>query len=471
MTVLQDLTAANTRIGNRLVNSAGTLAKNAFLNLGSWRDADVDRYINQISPTLSGIKLQASRSTIAFYKAMADLNGEDWTGVVSTASDVSTKALRRGVGSEIVYKRPFVDMRTALANGQSMTDAINAGALRAQQLASTEVQLARQNAGLKARNANDRIVGFIRTLSGMENCALCYVASTQRYTRGDLLPIHPGCDCGEMPIYGTQDPGQVINEVRLDAAHEAVNTRFGAWAADARTIDYRAIKIVEHGEMGPLLTVKGQSALGAGDVGELFGKSRVIGELSWSEKTAIGEYGANGYRFINAGLRNGWDKTTNRALSTFTDSDIREFQDWVTDIDNAMAKTALADDVVVMRGTSMPELAQLTDDQLIGMTITDAGFVSTTTGNVQYMIDNMLSYTNRGQVFEITVPKGSQGIDLNGLKLSKYEHEQELLLPRNTKLKITGVVEKRISFKGNELDSDGNPYTQRIIQAEVVPNA
>lgn len=471
MTVLQDLTAANTRIGNRLVNSAGTLAKNAFLNLGSWRDADVDRYINQIAPTLTGIKLQASRSTVAFYKAMADLNGEDWTGVVSTASDVSTKALRRGVGSEIVYKRPFVDMRTALANGQSMTDAINAGALRAQQLASTEVQLARQNAGLKARNANDRIVGFIRTLSGMENCALCYVASTQRYTRGDLLPIHPGCDCGEMPIYGTQDPGQVINEVRLDAAHEAVNTRFGAWAADARTIDYRAIKIVEHGEMGPLLTIKGQSALGAGDVGELFGNTRVIGELSLDEKNAIHQYGTTAYRPINAGLRDGWDVSTNPAFKNYYQVDVDEAKLASEYIDSAMSKTALAKDVTVLRGAQIPELKNLTDSQLIGMTITDAGFLSTTTGNFQYMVDKMTSYTTQRQVFEIKVPKGSQAIDMNGLELAKYDYEQELILPRGTKLKITGVIEKPYTFRGSAVDSNGNKYIQRIIQAEVVPNA
>lgn len=258
MTALQSLVAANNKFGNSLISGAGSIASQAFRNLGSWRDDDVIRYINQIAPFLTGAKLQAAKSSVSFYKSIADLTGQDWTQPVITASDVSTMALRKGVGTDVVYRRPFVDMRTALANGQDMRDAIESGARRAQILAETEVQLARRNAGLRARSANDKIVGYIRTLTGAENCALCYVASTQRYHKGDLMPIHPGCDCGEMPIYGTQDPGQVINEVRLDGIHENVNERFGAWAADARTIDYRAIRIQEHGEMGPILTVQGQ---------------------------------------------------------------------------------------------------------------------------------------------------------------------------------------------------------------------
>jgi hypothetical protein len=147
-----------------------------------------------------------------------------------------------------------------------MTEAIQLGANRISSIASTDVQLARRNAGFGVRNRNSRIVGFARTLTGAENCALCYVASTQRYTRGDLLPIHPGCDCGEMPIYGNQDPGQVIDELRLEATHEAIQDRFGVSDRAARAIDYRQIAIREHGELGPVLTVAEQNFTGPSDV-------------------------------------------------------------------------------------------------------------------------------------------------------------------------------------------------------------
>jgi hypothetical protein len=72
------------------------------------------------------------------------------------------------------------------------------------------------------------------------------------------MPIHPGCDCGEQPIYGTEDPGQIIDEQLLEATHEAIEERFGFSDRGAREIDYRLIQVRDHGELGPLLTVRGQ---------------------------------------------------------------------------------------------------------------------------------------------------------------------------------------------------------------------
>jgi hypothetical protein len=262
MTVRQDLTDANSLIGRSLINGAASLAGTAFLNLGDWRDADADRYLDLIRDPLTSLKNEGAKSTQAFYRTMAQLDGQRYTPIAIAKSELATSVLRNGVSEATVWKRPFVTMRTALAEGKSVSESIELGAARAQYLAETEVQLARRNVGLKARGSNDRIVGFIRTLTGSENCALCYVASTQRYTRGELLPIHPGCDCGEMPIYGTQDPGQIIDEMRLSATHQKVAERFGISDPGAREPDYRKIAIKDHGEIGPTLTVRGQDFTG-----------------------------------------------------------------------------------------------------------------------------------------------------------------------------------------------------------------
>jgi hypothetical protein len=262
----RQLTDGYLAITSRLVNNAGNIAANSFRRLGSWRDDDVQRYIDGLMPLLDGIKRQSSTLTTAYYKAIAEGRDEDFTVPPIPASDLTTAALRRGVGAEVVYLRPFVEVWTAVSKGAQLRDAIEAGAIRARSLASTEVQLAKRNVGLLSRRANDNIVGFIRTLTGAENCALCFVASTQRYTRGELMPIHPGCDCGELPLYGNQDPGQVIDEERLTAVHEAVEARFGFSDPSGRKIDYRAITIHEHGELGPILTVKGQHFTGPNDL-------------------------------------------------------------------------------------------------------------------------------------------------------------------------------------------------------------
>lgn len=260
MATQQELWDGYSRLSSRLVMGTGEKLAAVFSNLGSWREADYQKFLQYAENTVGGAKLQGAKLQTAYYSEMAKTVDEKFKSVPMSQLDLSTPALRNGVTSAEVYRRPFVEVYTALANGKQMTDAIAAGARRAQSIASTDVQLARREAGLRNRQNNQRIVGYRRVLTGSENCALCYVASTQRYTRGDLLPIHPGCDCGEMPIFGTQDPGQVLDQYNLDKAHELVQQRFGVSDRGARSpIDYRDIKIQQHGEMGPVLTVRGQN--------------------------------------------------------------------------------------------------------------------------------------------------------------------------------------------------------------------
>jgi hypothetical protein len=265
MATQREILDAYNRLSTRLVRGAGNQLAGVFSNLGSWRDSDFDKFLKIASTSLSGANLQAARLQVAFYKQMALAAGQTFVAPQMTSNDFSTEALRNGAIASEVYRRPFVQVYTELANGKSMTEAIVAGALRISSIASTDVQLARRNAGFMSRGSNSNIVGYARTLTGAENCALCFVASTQRYTRGELMPIHPGCDCGEMPIYGNQDPGQVIDEIRLDATHDAVETRFGISDPGARAIDYRKIAIREHGELGPVLTVADQNFTGPSD--------------------------------------------------------------------------------------------------------------------------------------------------------------------------------------------------------------
>lgn len=266
MATQRELLDAYNRLSSRIVRGTGQRLAGVFSNLGSWRDDDFDRFFALATNTLSGASMQAARLQVAFYQQMAELQGEKFIAPQLRPTDFTTEALRNGAQAAEVYRRPFVNLYTALSEGKAMTEAIQMGANRISSIASTDVQLARRNAGFGSRARNDRIVGYARTLTGAENCALCYVASTQRYTRGELMPIHPGCDCGEMPIWGKQDPGQVIDEIRLDATHQAVEDRFGFSDPGARAIDYRDIAVREHGEMGPMLTIADQRFTGPSQI-------------------------------------------------------------------------------------------------------------------------------------------------------------------------------------------------------------
>lgn len=461
MTRQQDLTAANGRIANALVTRAGGLASQAFRNLGSWRDDDIERYLSQIAPALSGIKREAAKSTIAFYKQIALDTGQDFTQPVITASDIATQTLRNGVDTSMVYRRPFVDMRTALSKGKTVGEAIEAGARRANYLASTEVQLARRGAGLKARSANDNIVGYVRTLTGLENCGLCYVASTQRYTRGDLLPIHPGCDCGEMPIYGDQDPGQVINDIRLEAAHENVQQRFGISDRGGREIDYRKIQIQEHGEMGPVLTVRSNSFTNPAradvdPVSYLDLSDEAINELEQAEgaklrltddeASTLVNYKGNEAYLVNDALRTG--------------NYVDDWNPQITALDNIVEKAPpLERDITVGRYLKGN---QAISNMEVGQVFEDKAYMSTSLSAKEI---NKQGWGTQNARMDIEVPKGQKGIFLDGAlgDLSEIPEEREFLLPRNTKLELTGKITETVRVGSKD-------RTVNVFKFKVVPN-
>lgn len=261
-----------------------------FDRLTSWRDADADTFVAAAVPMVSGAQQAMALMTDSYLAALlADLLGEAVQPV-----GVELAESLRGVSMAEVYRRPFIQIWTDLAGGALLRAAIEAARRRATGLAGTDLQLAKTHSSREVlrRHGGDRIVGYRRVLTGAENCAMCVLASTQRYHVGDLLPIHPACDCGVAPIVGDQDPGQIINSVivtegaqavgrtsggvnvfsddnlvnvgdLLEPLHEEIQKRFGISDRGGRTIDYRKILTVhEHGEIGPVLAIKGQHFTG-----------------------------------------------------------------------------------------------------------------------------------------------------------------------------------------------------------------
>ncbi len=281
MATLAELRDGYNRLNTRLVRGAGRVAGNVFRQLGSWRDDDIARYIETVGPQIDGLKVQAANLQAVFYQQVALANGEQFTAVETRARDLSDERLRNGPTADEVYRRPFVESWTALAAGELLRTSIERGATRAASLAETDVQLASREAGRRQRSGNGNIVGYRRVLTGAENCALCAIAATQRYTRGQLKPIHPGCDCGEEPIYGDFDPGQVVDPEGLDSVHEALVQQLGVTDRNARSAeigkfveyedetrlaDFTEIIVTrEHGEYGPTLAWRDQAFTGPSD--------------------------------------------------------------------------------------------------------------------------------------------------------------------------------------------------------------
>lgn len=308
-----------------------------FLEAKSWRDADADRFVQRAVPLVEGAQRAAASLTDDFLsRILADQAGRPFRPQGVNYGRTTGAPVRNGVAPERVYRRPYEEVWRSLEKSEErrssltealdraeelgrtsqrgvqidiptversrperrpvrieipererkpLTAAVGDGERRLRSLALTDVELAVTHTA-RERLADEPEVRFYRrVLTGAESCGLCIIASTQRYRKRDLLPIHPNCDCVVAPILGEQDPGRSINSTRVSdeasptgetadgvpiygpddvldtefltrEVHDAIRETFGEMAFDARQIDYRKILLVEkHGELGPVLTV------------------------------------------------------------------------------------------------------------------------------------------------------------------------------------------------------------------------
>lgn len=242
--ILTGYQATTTEVRRRVL----AFVEAAWRAQGSYRDADVRRLVALIVPRVQAGQVQIASLTAAYIAAL--------TGAQPVPVDRAEVTLGRGVAPEDVYRRPAVEVYTALAAGAPLEAAVGAGMDRLSSLAATDLQMAKVR---QARTSMRRsgVQRYRRVLNGPENCALCMLASTQRYWVGDLSPIHPGCDCGVEPLPRGTQRGQVIDPDRLAAVHDAVAEKLGVAYAGGRGVDYRKLVLVrEHGEYGPTLTMR-----------------------------------------------------------------------------------------------------------------------------------------------------------------------------------------------------------------------
>lgn len=130
---------------------------------------------------------------------------------------------------------------------------------RAERMVSQDITATIRNTQKEAVSRMDKktVIGFRRVVhpelseSG-QSCGLCIVASTMTYTRGDLLPIHSGCNCGIAEIYSIDsvvfDPGAQINSSDLEVFYREAGNSTHGW--DLKRQRY---KIIDHPEFGPTL--------------------------------------------------------------------------------------------------------------------------------------------------------------------------------------------------------------------------
>lgn len=109
----------------------------------------------------------------------------------------------------------------------------------------------------KVMRATPEIIGYRRVIhpefSKTGTCGLCVVASSRFYTKAELMPLHDKCKCTISPLTKTMDLGLRLNDDDLAKIYEAAGSTY---AEDLKKI---TVQIREHGELGPILTRKGDA--------------------------------------------------------------------------------------------------------------------------------------------------------------------------------------------------------------------
>lgn len=226
--------------------------------------SDIEPWLGKSVPILENAFSVAVEVTGVFADIQLGLllDNPDYEGLPVLPDDVRGK-LRGGVPLEEVYARPFVDFWGSLKNGGSIDDALHSGANRLRELLDTDLERVSDITSVEKFANEHRVVGSRRVLVGAKNCALCIVASTQRYRRRHLKPIHPSCDCKVVPILDFESDDQVLDEDLLDQLHKSVAEKFGTDVANRSARDYSKIMVEhQHGEIGPYLSWRGQHFAG-----------------------------------------------------------------------------------------------------------------------------------------------------------------------------------------------------------------
>ncbi|MEU8840224.1 hypothetical protein AB0D97_13985 [Streptomyces roseus] len=238
----------------------------AWTGLGSWRGDDVDRFQRTALPAMLAGQRQVASLTTTYLERLYRETADEGVRAGLDFDKVTGRALR-GVDPSEVYERPFKEVWTALSEDVPLDDALARGAHRLETIAKTDLQLARTHTVRQVGDEMPRFTYTVRELQGEFDCALCMIASTQRYRKRDLAPIHPGCDCLVKLVTAEEDPGQIIDEAKLEAIHDAVEAAIGTFDRGGRAVDYRKIIISrEHGEIGPVLGYRGQRFTGPDDI-------------------------------------------------------------------------------------------------------------------------------------------------------------------------------------------------------------
>jgi hypothetical protein len=147
--------------------------------------------------------------------------------------------------------------------------------------------------------------------------------------------------------------------------------------------------------------------------------------LSTAERFAVDDYSTTHYSDMNNVARG-------KFVNPKYQAQIDAAKERIALVDAAIAKGTLARPATLYRGTNVDVLGGKLP--AVGTTFSDKGFLSTSTS--RGVAQSFQSASGGGVVLRIAAPRGARAVDVSHVS-GGLEHE--VLLPRNAKLRVTGV--------------------------------
>ena len=255
------LVGAQATVQGQLIAWAATLAATSAKAFTGWYDSKkIGPWASELASLIQGFQSQAASGTDAYLTELAsEMTGRKY----SPAGTIKVTDLRNGANPVEVYGRVADTYRYQTSLGKEPTAALQIAATRAEILAETDIALAARAQARKfmvVKNVEGwrRVIHPELTRSG--TCGLCIVAADRIYHRSELMPIHDRCVCTVSPVINGVDPGYSLNRSDLQALYKLVG------GTQAKQLSNARIAVHHHGELGPVLTVRGQHFRSASDV-------------------------------------------------------------------------------------------------------------------------------------------------------------------------------------------------------------
>lgn len=242
--------------------AAVATAAGAWAGFSAWYDTAA---VTDLAEQIADLSLSGQTSIVGLFseyvaQVTAMLRGDR----LVTVPRVPARPIRSGVDPVSVHSRPAAVFRETYALLGDEQAAIERAIGRAAQLMETDAMLAARAAQMEAMRELE-VTHYRRVLrpelSESGPCGLCVVAADQVYKIGDLLPLHGQCKCQTVEVTDALDVGKRLNREDLDKIYAAAG---GTTAADLKRV---RVTINEHGELGPVLSVRGQKFTGPDDLG------------------------------------------------------------------------------------------------------------------------------------------------------------------------------------------------------------